>query len=118
MLSANQVQDTNIVEAKLDGEVQTKGVESLRSEIDAVLSEFGKLRLLFVYEGIGGMDPQAIWKDLKLEVRVINDIEKMAVVSEKGWFGDLAGLLNSVMSMEVETFEAGRREEALRWLKA
>ena len=118
MLSANQVRGTNIVEAKLDGEVQTKGVESLRSEIDAVISEYGKLRILFVYEDVNGTDPQAIWKDLKLEVKVVSDIEKMAVVSEKGWFGNLAGLLNSVMSMEVETFETGRREEALRWLEA
>ena len=109
---------TSIVEAHLDGEVQTAEMEALRSEIDTVLEEHGKLRLLFVYEGLGGTDPQAIWQDLKLEVKVVNDIERMAVVSEKGWFGDLAGLLNSVMSMEVETFETGRREEALRWLEA
>lgn len=118
MLTVNQVQDTNIVEAKLDGEVQTKEVEGLRSGIDAVLAEHGKLRLLFVYEGIGGIDPMAIWKDLKLEARIVTDIEKMAVVSEKSWFGGIAGILNSMMSMEVETFESGQREEALRWLKA
>lgn len=118
MLTANRIQDTNIVEAKLDGEVQTKDIEALRSEIDAVLTEHGKLRMLFVYEGIGGTDPMAIWKDLKLEARLVTDIEKMAVVSEKSWFGSLAGLLNSVMSMDVETFEVGQREDAIRWLRA
>ena len=118
MLTVNQVQDTNVIEAKLDGEVQTKEMESLRSEIDAVLGEYGKLKLLFIYEGIGGIDPQAIWKDLKLEARIVSDIEKMAVVSEKSWFGSIAGVLNSVMSMEVETFDLGQREEALRWLQA
>ena len=118
MLTASQIQDTNIVEAKLDGEIQTKEIEALRSEIDSVLAEHGKLRLLFVYEGVGGTDPMAIWKDLKLEVRLVSDIEKMAVMSEKGWFGSVAGVLNSVMSMEVETFEPSRRDEALQWLKA
>ena len=118
MLTASQIQDTNIVEAKLDGEIQTKEIEALRSEIDSVLAEHGKLRLLFVYEGIGGADPMAIWKDLKLEVRLVSDIEKMAVVSEKGWFGSLAGLLNSITSMEIETFEVDQREDAVRWLKA
>lgn len=117
MLTANQVQDTNIIEAKLDGGIETKEVESLRSEIDAVLSEYGKLRLLFVYEGLGSMDPMAIWQDLKLEAGIVGDIEKLAVVSEKSWFGSLAGLLNSMMSMEVETFEPGQRDEALRWLQ-
>lgn len=117
MLTVNQVQDTNIVEAKLDGGIETKEVEALRSEINAVLGEYGKLRLLFVYEGLGSMDPMAIWKDLKLEIGIVSDIEKMAVVSEKSWFGGIAGILNSMMSMEVETFESGQREEALRWLR-
>lgn len=117
MLSASQIRDTNFIEAKLDGEITTKEIEALRSEIDTVLAEHGKLRLLFVYEGIGSVDPMAIWKDLKLEVSIVGDIEKMAVVSAKGWFGSLAGLLNSVMSMEVETFEPNQKEEALRWLK-
>ncbi len=118
MLTASQIQDTSIVEAKLDGEIQTKEIEALRSEIDSVLAEHGKLRLLFIYEGVGGTDPMAIWKDLKLEARLVSDIEKMAVVSEKSWFGSLAGVLNSMMSMEIETFESGQREEALQWLKA
>ena len=118
MLTANQIQDTNIVEAKLDGEVQPKEVEALRSEIDAVLGKYGKLKLLFVYEGLGSTDPLAIWKDLKLETRLLSDTEKMAIMSEKSWFGSVAGVLNSVMSMEIETFESGRREEALRWLEA
>ena len=118
MLTVNRIRDTNIVEAKLDGGIETKEVEALRSGIDAVLGEYGKLKLLFVYEGLGSTDPMAIWKDLKLEIGLISDIEKMAVVSEKSWFGSVAGVLNSVMSMEVEAFEPGRREEALRWLGA
>lgn len=118
MLTANQIQDTNIVEAKLDGGIETKEVESLRSEIDAVLSEYGKLRLLFVYEGLGSTDPMAIWQDLKLETRIFSDLEKMAVVSEQGWFGSLAGLLNSMTSMEIETFEPSQYEDAVEWLKA
>lgn len=118
MLTANQIEDTNIIEAKLDGEIQAKEIEMLRSEIDSVLSEYGRLRLLLVYEGVGGTDPLAIWQDLKLETSLISDMEKMAVVSEKSWFGSLAGLLNSMLSMEVETFEADQREEAVRWLGA
>ena len=117
MLTANQIQDTNIVEAKLDGEIRTKDVEALRSEIDSVLYEHGKLRLLFVYEGIGGTDPMAIWKDLKLEARIFSNLEKMAVVSAQGWFGSLAGLLNSMTSMEIETFEPVQYESAVQWLK-
>lgn len=117
MLEANRVENTNIVEAKLDGGIETSEMETLRSEIDAVLAEHDKLRLLFVYEGLGSMDLQALWKDLKLEPRIVGDIEKMAVVSEKSWFGSVAGVLNSLMSMEVEAFEPGQREEALQWLR-
>lgn len=117
MLTANQIPDTNIIEAKLDGEIDTKEMETLRSEIGSVLNEHGKLRLLFVYESLAGADLRAIWQDLKLETRIISDIEKMAVVSEKSWFGSLTGILDRVMNFDIETFEPGRREEALAWLQ-
>ena len=50
MLTANQVQDTNIVELKVDGEVETKDIEAAKTEISSVLDESDKLRVLVVYE--------------------------------------------------------------------
>ena len=118
MLTANQVQDTNIIEMKLDGEVETKDIEAARAEISSVLEDNDKLRMLVVYENLGSIGSKAIWEDKELEKSILDNAERLAVVSEKQWFESLAGALDSALSMEIETFEPGRREEALRWLKA
>lgn len=118
MLTAGKIQDTNIVEARLDGEIEKNEVETLRSEINSALSEHDKLRLLFVYEGIGKMDLKAIWEDIKLETSTVSNIERMAVVTEKGWMESAIGALSSVTSMEIRTFEPGQRDEALTWLSS
>ena len=118
MLIVNQIQDTNIIELKVDGDIETKDVEVARTEISSMLDVHDKLRMLVVYENLGSMGPKAIWEDRKLEKSILDNAERLAVVSEKQWFESLAGNLGSSLSMEVETFEPGQREEALRWLEA
>ena len=118
MLTTNQIPDTNIIEMTVDGEVDTKDIEAARSEISSMLDENGKLRVLVVYENLGSMGPKALWEDTGLEKSVFDNAERLAVMSEKQWIESLAGNLGSATSLEVETFEPGQREEALRWLQS
>ena len=118
MLTTNQVPETNIIEMKVDGEVETKDIEAARSEISSVLEGNGRLKVLVVYENLGSMGPKAIWEDTGLEKSVFDNAERLAVVSEKRWIESLAQDLGSSTSLEIETFETGQREEALRWLQA
>ena len=66
MLTTNQVPETNIIEMKVDGEVETKDIEAARSEISSVLEDNAKLRVLVVYKNLGSMGPKAIWEDAGL----------------------------------------------------
>lgn len=118
MLTASQIQDTNIIELYLDGEVETKDIEAARSEVSSMLEGHDKLRLLLVYEELGSMGPKAIWEDAKLETSLFENAERMAVVSEKRWLEDIAQSLGSSTSLEIENFEPGQRDEALRWLQS
>ena len=118
MLTTNQIPETNIIEMKVDGEVETKDIEAARSEISSVLEDNAKLRILVVYENLRSMGPKAIWEDAGLEKSVFDNAERLAVVSEKRWIESLAQDLGSSTSLEIETSEPGQREEALRWLQA
>lgn len=118
MLTASQIQDTNIVELYLDGEVEAKDIETARSEVSSTLEDHDKIRLLLVYEELGSMGPKAIWEDTKLETSIFQNAERMAVVSEKRWIEELSEKLGSSTSMEIENFEPGQRDEALAWLRS
>ncbi len=118
MLTASQIENTNIVELNVDGDVETEDIEAARSAVSSKLDENNKVRVLLIYENLGSMGPKAIWEDAGLEKSILDNAERMAVVSEKQWLEDMAENLDSPTSMEIETFEPGQRDEALRWLRS
>ena len=118
MLTASQIENTNIVELNVDGDVEAKDIEAARSAISSKLDENKKVRVLLMYENLGSMGPKAIWEDAGLEKSILDNAERMAVVSEKQWLEDTAENFNSSTNMEIKTFEPGQRDEALQWLQS
>jgi hypothetical protein len=116
MLTKQTIAGTNIVEVNLDGAVEESDVEDLRAEIDRVISEHGKFKILVLLGDLGNVGPRAIWEDLKLETSVLSDLERAAVVTDKEWFERMVEGLDPLFSARMEHFEPGEREAALRWL--
>ncbi|WP_047865856.1 SpoIIAA family protein [Rubrobacter aplysinae] len=116
MLTKQIIADTNIVEVHLDGAVQESEVEDLRAEIDRVISEHGKFKILVVLGNFGNVGPGAIWEDLKLETSVLSELERAAVVTDKEWFERMMEGVDRVFEARMEHFDPGEEEAALRWL--
>ena len=53
MLTASQIENTNIVELNVDGDVETEDIEAARSAISSKLDENNKVRVLLIYENLG-----------------------------------------------------------------
>ena len=116
MLTTQVLANTNIVEAHLDGAVETEEVEALRADLDRIIAEHGKAKMLFFFDDVGNVEPQAIWEDMKLEARALEDVERVAVVTDKGWYEKMVDGLDPLVNVEMEHFEPGEQERALRWL--
>lgn len=118
MLTTKVLPDTNIAEAELDGSVETSEVESLRSELDTLTAEHGKVSVLFVLKDIGNIEPGAIWEDMKLETSLLDAFERAAIVTDREWFERAIDGVDQMFEAKFEHFEPSEREAALRWLKS
>ncbi|ATG52176.1 hypothetical protein CFK38_12070 [Brachybacterium vulturis] len=118
MLSTDSIEGTNIVTADYSGSVATEEMERLRSETKKVIDRDGSVRLLIEYGDIepGRIEPKAWIEDFKM-AGVLDDVEKLAVVTDASWIQTGSGLFGNLMSGEVRTFDAGERDEALVWLR-
>lgn len=119
MLTTDTIEGTNIVTAAYSGSVDTEEMEQLRSRVRQVIDRDGSVRLLLEYGDIepGRIDPKAYVEDLKM-TGILGDVDKIALVTDTPWIRKSAELSGALISGEVKTFEADKRDEALLWLRS
>lgn len=81
-----------------------------------------RLRVLYAIGPELGLEPGAVWEDLKLElelgIRHRDAWERIAVVTDLDWLWRAFGLFSWMVPGEMRLFHEGELEEAKRWLAA
>jgi hypothetical protein len=80
------------------------------------LEKHGKLRILEKIRSFDGIDPIALWKDVRFGFAHINDFTHAAVVTDAKWMRTFAIAIGSVLSAEVKAFEGSQMQEERTWL--
>lgn|SRR5690242_13859865 len=79
----------------------------------------GKIRILLAFtEEFSGMQPGAMWQDLKTGVREWSSWERIALVSDQRWMRESLQLFAWAVPGEVRAFETADRDAALAWVAA
>jgi hypothetical protein len=117
MLTSTVVDGTNIVTATYDGSLSTEEMTALRERLNAVIEEHGAAKLLMEYGDVdlGRIEPKAWWEDLK-STGLLTDVEKVAVITDKGWVEKLSSLAGAVTPATVKVFATEERPAAIAWL--
>lgn len=89
---------------------------SFEEEFEAEVSRHGKVRILLYMPEIPGVEPAALWEDLKL-ARRLGDIDRYAIVSDSALAEWGARLDDKLISGAVKHFDLSQYEEAWRWLR-
>ncbi len=87
-------------------------VEKLAERIDA----WGTVGVLELFESFGGFAPSAIWDDLTFTLRHLQDIHRVALVTEKRWMEGLASIAKATMPDRVRVYAPEAVDEARSWL--
>lgn len=110
--------DNNIVEITVEGTITAADVERLVAQMTADFQKHGKLRVLEEIRSLDGMEPMALWQDIRFALPVINDISHVAVVTDTPWIKTFSSLIGNVASAEVKGFELSQIDSARIWLVA
>lgn len=108
--------DNNLVEIIIEGKITEDDFDRLIEQAQADFEKHGKLRILEEIRSFEGIDPMALWKDLKFGLPHLNDITHVAIVTDKKWMRTFSTAIGNVISAEIKAFERSQIETAREWL--
>lgn len=106
-----------VVEITIEGRVKDpdlrQAMNRMRTDID-----LGKTRVLEVIEDFSGIDPAALWTDIRYGMPLAQKITKAAVVADTAWIRNLTEISRVLTRAQVRAFRPDQIEEARSWVSA
>lgn len=116
MIEYRNNSDNNIVEITIEGKITEADFDQVVAQIKADLEKHGQLRILEEVRSFEGIDPMALWKDVKFGLAHIKDFTHAAVVADAKWIQTWTQALDSFLPAKVKAFETSQIEQAREWL--
>jgi len=110
--------EARVVEVKATGKLTTEDYKHFVPEIERLVQQHGKIRVLFEMRDFHGWTAGALWQDLKFDLRHFRDIERLAIVGEKKWEAGMATFCKPFTTAKIRYFDQSQAEEARTWLKS
>lgn len=107
-----------VLELHLTGKLVREDYEKFVPEVERLVEQHGKIRLLVEMHDFHGWTAGALWEDTKFAVQYFSDIEQLAVVGEAKWQEGLSLFSKPFTSAEVRYFDRAKADEARVWLRS
>ena len=107
----------NTVEVQISGKLVHEDYERFVPKIESMIKEHGKVRLLVEMIDFHGWKGNALWDDIKFDVKHFADIERIAMVGEKSWEKAMSVFCRPFTTAKIRYFNRTELDEARNWLK-
>ncbi|MDP6572340.1 MAG: STAS/SEC14 domain-containing protein [Rhodospirillales bacterium] len=108
----------NVIGIKATGRLSDADYREFMPRLEAIIDEFGPLRLLVDLEGFEGWDLRAAWDDLAFGVKHWGDFKRLALVGDRAWEEMAARAMDRLMPAQVRYFDLSERDAAWEWIAA
>ena len=87
--------------------------------VEDALKKYKKVRLYYeTAADFGGIDPGAIWEDLKVGMEHLTSWERVALVTDVEWIAHTMRLFSFLMPGEMKSFPTSEAAQARAWISA
>lgn len=107
---------TNVVEVTLSGKLDRESYETFLPEIERLIRERGKLRMLCRLTDFHGWTMGGLWEDIKFDWRHFSDIERLALVGDRRWEHGMAAFCKPFTRAAVRYFDVSETDQAAKWI--
>lgn len=106
-----------VLVVSVSGRLAKVDYERMVPEVDRLITEHGKIRILFEMHDFHGWKASALWQDTKFALRHFRDIERLAVIGETRWQKGMATFCKPFTSATVRYFDHSQAQEARDWVE-
>ena len=109
--------DSNIVGFHFSDTLTEDDYDTLLSHLRAKLEAHTTTRALFEIEDVDGWEPEEKWEEFALDIRHVQDLDKVAVIGDDPWEPLLDKVELLFPMSQFQTYEDAERDEGLEWLR-
>ena len=109
-------QEEKQLDVTVSGKLSAHDYEHFEPAVSNMISEDGKIKILFMMHDFHGWEMGAVWEDIKFATKHCKDISKIAMVGEKNWEKWMAAICKPFTLSSIKYFDAGHENEAREWL--
>jgi hypothetical protein len=115
-IQVNEENGGKILTIHVSGKLEKADYEHLVPELERLIMQHGKLRLLVDMSDFHGWEASAAWEDFKFGLKHFGDIERLAMVGEERWQHGMAIFCKPFTKATVRYFDHTDSAEARKWL--
>lgn len=107
----------NLLEITAPEKLAIDDFRQIATQFDAVINEFGVVRLLIYASAFGGWENIAAFEEHAEFVKKHQQkVERIAFITSHDWHRWLIGAVRIFLHPEIRAFDTGQQAEALRWI--
>lgn len=118
MIRAGKPNENGVLPVVIDGALSKEDYAATLDKLAAHARDRADLRLLIRVNQIAGVEPAAIWEDLKFDRTYADHFEKIAVIADDSSVEWGVKLSDPFFSAEMKTFAPKDEKEAEAWANA
>jgi hypothetical protein len=108
---------SNVLKVRVGGKLTPEDYNFFLPEVERLIEQFGKIRVLFVMEQFEGWTMGALWEDIKFDAKHFADIERLAFVGETKWQKGMSVFCKPFTTAKIRYFDKSQRDQAEEWLR-
>ncbi len=112
-----ELDEGKVLRIRISGKLVKEDYEHFMPELDRLIDQFGKIRLLVEMRDFHGWSAGALWEDIKLDWRHYSDIERVAFVGDKRWQKGMSVFCKPFTTARIRYFELSDLSNALGWVQ-
>jgi hypothetical protein len=107
-----------LLAVELSGKLAKQDYEQFVPEVERLIRQHGKLRLVVELKDFHGWELGALWEDIKFDLKHFRDIERLALVGETRWEKGMAAFCKPFTTAEIRYFDKADRDKAYAWIQS
>jgi hypothetical protein len=106
-----------VLSIHISGKVVRSDFALFVPEFERLVREHGRLRVLFDITDFRGWAADALWDEVKFDVKHFADIERLAVIGAKKWHHGMASLFKTFTKATIRYFDHADSTNGRKWLE-
>ncbi|WP_164101454.1 SpoIIAA family protein [Candidatus Laterigemmans baculatus] len=113
-----EASEGNVIEVQVSGKLTKEAYKTFLPINEHKIETEGKVRMLVILQDFHGWEIDALWEELKFDIRHFRDIEKLAIVGDSLWERGMAAFCQPFTSATVKYFDVSDLNGARAWVAA